>query len=88
MVRLRRPNQFVGLEGTTPTRVPPPKLIYPNLLSQINEADPARAYGDDPVKFANWEGLVGPEDRPFKVMRGVCTACFASPTLQIVQILT
>ena len=66
--KLRRPNAFIGL-NTMDASDPPiePILLHPGLLSQINKAEPSRAYGDDPVKFAAWRGTEPPVDREFKV---------------------
>lgn len=66
VARLRRPSPFIGLDdiGDRPRK---PLLIYPRLLSKINQADPDRAYGDDPDKFAAHEEFVPPVDRQFKV---------------------
>jgi len=70
---MRRPNQFIGLERVKMPNYTEPVLIYPNLLSQINQADPDRAYGDDPVKFAALGGLVAPIDRQLKVTTKIST---------------
>ncbi|KAJ6612725.1 hypothetical protein B0H10DRAFT_2222905 [Mycena sp. CBHHK59/15] len=73
MVQLRRPNQFLGLERVETHPHAEPVLVYPNLLSQINRAEPDRAYGDDPDKFRAWGGFVPPEDRQFKVTPKIST---------------
>ncbi|KAG7098814.1 hypothetical protein E1B28_000719 [Marasmius oreades] len=69
VAKMRQPNQFIGLEKVSPEGLgeAQPIVIYPNLLSRINRKKPTEVYGDDPVKFANWGGLVAPEDRPFQV---------------------
>jgi hypothetical protein len=66
VARLRRPSPFIGLDGIA-DRPRKPILIYPKLLSKINQADPGSVYGDDPDKFAVWEEFVPPVDREFKV---------------------
>lgn len=78
VVRLRRPNQFIGLEqvysnNSISQHAPqaPSKLVYPNLLSIINQTDSGRSYGDDVDRFASWDKLLAPEDRLFKVNREV-----------------
>ena len=55
-----------------PDEDPEPILIYPNLISVVNSAEPSRAYSDDPVRFAEIGGLVPPADRQFKVTPEVC----------------
>lgn len=67
IVQLRRPNQFIGLDRAKMHPEAPSILTYPNLLSQINRAEPHRVYGDDPDRFAAWGGFVAPDDREFKV---------------------
>ncbi|KAJ6584725.1 hypothetical protein B0H19DRAFT_394136 [Mycena capillaripes] len=67
IARMRRPNQFAGLEKVVDLGDAPPVTIYPNLLSRISQKHPNDAYGDDPVKFATWGGFVAPEDRAFQV---------------------
>ncbi|KAH8101227.1 hypothetical protein BXZ70DRAFT_117724 [Cristinia sonorae] len=66
--KLKRPSQWIGLDRLKmPDEAPEPILIYPNLISVINRAEPSRAYGDDPVRFAQLGGLVPPDDRPLKI---------------------
>lgn len=68
VVKLRRPNQWVGLERVfNPDHVAAPILIYPNVISQVNQEDSDRAYGDDPNKYAELHALIPPVDRQFKV---------------------
>ncbi|CAL1697624.1 unnamed protein product [Somion occarium] len=68
LATLRRPNQWIGLDRVqSPPEHAPPILLYPNLLAQINSAEPTHVYKDDPVRIANLRALTPPEDRPFKV---------------------
>ncbi|KAE9387152.1 hypothetical protein BT96DRAFT_1025282 [Gymnopus androsaceus JB14] len=56
VARMRRPNQFIGLERVSDLGTAEPVQIYPNLLSRINKLEPKQTYGDDPIKFAAWGG--------------------------------
>jgi hypothetical protein len=68
MIRLRRPNQFIGLEQTSSQEWnPSPKQIHFNLLSIVNKSDPDRAYGDDFARFKAFPEAYPPTDRTFMV---------------------
>ena len=64
--RLKRPNQFMGLELLDRPSPPVPQefTTYPLLLQLINKADPRHVYSDDPKRFESWNDTVPPEDKP------------------------
>ena len=55
-----------------------PILLWPNLLTQVNSAEPDHVYKDDPERIAKLRGLTPPEDRPFKVTPQVTSSRYAS----------
>jgi len=72
VARLRRPNQFIGLDELQSETISP-RSIHPQLLSIINKSEPSRAYGDDPAKLSLWHGFWPPEERTFQVTSEVST---------------
>lgn len=78
MAKLRRPNQFIGLDKIKRPFPPEPKTTtnYPIVLAIVDSENPAGVFSDDPKRHMTWKGMISPEERKVEVSKTVCFIFF------------
>ena len=74
MAKLRRPNQFIGLDRIKRPSPPEPKTTtnYPIVLAVVDSEKPSGVFSDDPKRHMTWKGMISPEERKVEVSKTVC----------------
>ncbi|KAJ6478585.1 hypothetical protein C8R47DRAFT_1138955 [Mycena vitilis] len=72
---LRRPSQYIRFDEIHRPVPPVPQQFnnYPIVLTQVDAADPGRAFPQDPVAYMSPIGTVVPEDRPVLITSTIST---------------
>ena len=74
MAKLRRPNQFIGLDKIKRPFPIEPKTTtnYPIVLAIVDSDKPNGVFSDDPKRHMTWKGMISPEERKVEVSKTVC----------------